>query len=116
MKPHDELRFRQVFTQTGIGPVALEGEVRFPGQYKIVRGERLADLLKRAGGLTDVAYPYGTVYLRRSVASLEEDLFRRLADQINNQLLAAMSRTTQSAKLDPQTFGAAQSFVQTLRT
>lgn len=116
VKPHDEFRFRQVFTALGAGTVTLQGEVHFPGQYKIVRGEKLDDLLKRAGGLTDVAYPYGTVYLRRSIASLEEESFRRVADSIENQLLAAMSRSTASTqKLDPATFAAAQTFVDTLR-
>lgn len=116
IKPHDELRFRQVFADVRIGSVTLEGEVRFPGDYKIIRGERLGDLLKRAGGLTDVAYPYGTVYLRRSVAALEEDSFRRLADQIDNQLMAAMTRQNTQTKLDPTAFGSIQGFVETLRT
>lgn len=119
IKPHDELRFRQVYTVTGLDPVTLEGEVRFPGQYKIVRGEHLLDLLKRAGGLTDVAYPYGTVFLRQSIAALEEESFRRVADQVENQLLAAMSRPTigtQNTRLDPTAFTALQGFVQTLRT
>jgi len=116
IKPHDELRFKQVFTQAGLGPVTVDGEVRFPGQYKIIRGEHLGDLLKRAGGLTDVAYPYGTVYLRKSVAALEQQSFRRLADEVQNQLLVGMTRTSATTKLDPTAFSAAQTFVQTLRT
>ena len=75
VKPHDELRFHEVFNSVGVGSITLEGEVRFPGQYKIIRGENLSDLLQRAGGLTNTAYPYGTVYLRRSVAALEEESF-----------------------------------------
>lgn len=116
IRPHDELRFREVFNDVGLGSVTLEGEVRFPGEYKIVRGERLADLLKRAGGLTDVAYPFGTVYLRRSAAALEEESFRRTADQIESQLLLAMSRNSSAPKLDPSAFTATQSFVEKLRT
>jgi polysaccharide export outer membrane protein len=116
IRPHDELRFRQVFTDIGLGSVTLEGEVRFPGEYKIVRGEKLADLLKRAGGLTEVAYPFGTVYLRRSAAALEEESFRRTADQIESQLLLAMSRNSAAPKLDPAAFTATQGFVKSLRT
>jgi protein involved in polysaccharide export with SLBB domain len=116
IRPHDELRFRQVFNDIGLGSVILEGEVRFPGEYKIVRGERLADLLKRAGGLTEVAYPFGTVYLRRSAAALEEESFRRTADQIESQLLLAMSRNSTAPKLDPAAFTATQGFVEKLRT
>jgi protein involved in polysaccharide export with SLBB domain len=40
--------------------VVLTGEVLFPGPYSISnRGERLLDLLGRAGGLTSEAYPEG---------------------------------------------------------
>lgn len=118
IKPHDEFRFRQVFTDVGEGRVTLEGEVRFPGQYKIIRGERLEDLLQRAGGLTDVAYPYGTVYLRRSVAAIEEESFRRVADEIESQMLVAISRATpaNTTKPDATAFSAVQGFVETLRT
>lgn len=116
IRPHDELRFREVFNDIGLGSVILEGEVRFPGEYRIVRGERLADLLKRAGGLTEVAYPFGTVYLRRSAAALEEESFRRTADQIESQLLLAMSRNSTAPKLDPAAFTATQSFLEKLRT
>lgn len=115
VKPRDEFRFREVFADTGLGSVTLEGEVRFPGTYQIIRGEHLLDLLKRAGGLTDVAYPYGTIYLRRSVAALEEDEFRRSANELEDQLLAAMGRSTTSTRADPTAFVAAQSLVQTLR-
>lgn len=116
IRPHDELRFREVFNDVGLGSVILEGEVRFPGEYRIVRGERLEDLLKRAGGLTDVAYPFGTVYLRRSAAALEEESFRRTADQIESQLLLAMSRNSAAPKLDPAAFTATQGFIKTLLT
>ncbi|HEY2446879.1 MAG TPA: SLBB domain-containing protein [Rhizomicrobium sp.] len=115
IKAHDELRFRQVFNDIGLGSVTLEGEVRFPGEYRILRGERLADLLKRAGGLTDVAYPFGTVYLRRSAAAVEEESFRRTADQIEGQLLLAMSRNSAAPKLDPAAFSATAGLIKTLR-
>jgi protein involved in polysaccharide export with SLBB domain len=116
IKPHDELRFREVFTDAGQGSVTLEGQVRFPGEYRIIRGEHLLDLLKRAGGLTDVAYPYGVIYLRRSVAALEEEQFRRAADQLQNALLAAVGHTAASSRADPGIFTGAQSLVQQLRT
>jgi protein involved in polysaccharide export with SLBB domain len=116
IRPRDELRFRQVFTDAGLGSVTLGGEVRFPGEYKIIRGEHLLDLLKRAGGLTDVAYPYGAIYLRKSVAALEEEQFRRSADQLENSLLAAVAHTNAQTRADSNVFTSAQGLVQTLRT
>ena len=37
----------------------LAGEFVRPGVYDIRRGERLSDLIQRAGGLTREAYPFG---------------------------------------------------------
>jgi len=46
--------------------VTLSGEVAFPGPYALrTRGERLADLIQRAGGFTSEAYPEGVQFTRR---------------------------------------------------
>jgi protein involved in polysaccharide export with SLBB domain len=45
--------------------VAVAGQVRFPGRYALLtRDERLADVIRRGGGLTEVAYPRGTQFFR----------------------------------------------------
>ena len=45
--------------------VTLRGEVRFPGRYALSgHDERLADVVRRAGGLTPDAYAAGTVFAR----------------------------------------------------
>jgi protein involved in polysaccharide export with SLBB domain len=116
VKPRDEVRVNQITTDTGVGQVVLQGQVRNTGTYQIVRGERLSDLLSHAGGLTTTAYPYGTVFLRRSVAAQEKDAFRREADQIEAQLLIAMSRRDPQAKLSPDAFTSLQGYVNQIRT
>ena len=87
VKPRDSLRFNQVFNDVDVGTVTLQGEVRFPGTYSIVRGDHLSDLLARAGGLTNTAYPYGTVFLRKSAAAVEHDGYVRMAQEVESQLL-----------------------------
>jgi len=91
VKPHDEIRFSQVYATVGNGSVTLQGEVRSPGNYRIEKGERLSELLLRAGGLSDVAYPYGTVFLRKSVAAIEQEGYKRAADEMQNMLLSTGS-------------------------
>jgi len=115
VSPHDQVRVNKVFTDVGIGSVTLQGQVRHAGTYQILRGEHLSDLLMRAGGLTDSAYPYGTVFLRRSVAELEQVAFRREAAEIENQLLIAMNRRDSATKLMPEGFTAVQGYVDELR-
>ena len=47
--------------------VSVEGEVYFPGEYAIAHAnERISDLLKRAGGLNQFAYPKGATLIRRN--------------------------------------------------
>ena len=52
--------------------VTLSGEVRFPGVYPILKGEKLSSLLERAGGYTDKAYLKGAKFTRRLVAENQQ--------------------------------------------
>jgi protein involved in polysaccharide export with SLBB domain len=115
VRPRDTLHFNQVFSNVGIGAVTVQGEVRFAGSYPIIRGEHLSDLLARAGGLTNTAYPYGTVFLRKSSAAAEHEGYLRAASEIENELVIAMTRVGND-KIDPSTFASMQSFVNELRT
>jgi protein involved in polysaccharide export with SLBB domain len=114
VQSHDQFRFRGISTDVGVGMVTVQGEVRYPGTFPILRGEHLSDLLARAGGLTSTAYPYGTVYLRKSAAQAERQSYSRAADEVQSQLVVAMTRIGNS-KIDPSTFSAMQSFVTELR-
>ncbi len=98
----------------GIGSATIQGEVRFAGSYPIVRGEHLSDLLAQAGGLTSTAYPYGTVFLRKSAADAEHQGYLRAANEIENELVIAMTRVGND-KIDPGTFASMQTFVNELR-
>jgi protein involved in polysaccharide export with SLBB domain len=114
VRPRDTLHFNQIFTSVGIGAVTIQGEVRSAGSYPIMRGEHLSDLLLRAGGLTNTAYPAGAVFLRKSAASAEHEGYLRAANEIENELVIAMTRVGND-KIDPATFGSMQAFVNELR-
>ncbi len=93
----DDIRFnaqQPLFEGSGI---LLSGEVARPGLYAIRKGERLSELLARAGGLTSYAYAYGTVFTRRSVKESQEEGFRRTARELNNSLLAIAARSTETS-------------------
>jgi len=112
VRPRDELHFHKVFTDTGVGSVTVQGEIRFAGNYPIRRGEHLSDVLMRAGGLTSTAYPQGTVFLRRSAAQIEQEGYQRAANDIESQLLAGVS-SIGSRGTDPT---AVHAFATQLRT
>jgi protein involved in polysaccharide export with SLBB domain len=115
VRPRDQLHFNKVFTDTGIGSVTIQGEVRFAGNYPITRGEHLSDMLMRAGGLTSTAYPRGTVFLRKSAAQVEQDGYNRAANEIQSQLVAGMARVGND-KIPGDAITAIQGFVNQLRT
>ena len=112
--PRDQLRFNPIFSDIGAGSVTLQGEVRTPGSFTIIRGEHLSDVLARAGGLTNISYPYGTVFLRQSAAQVEREGYIRAAGEIQSQLVVAMTRVGNN-KIDPSTFASLQAFVSELR-
>jgi len=114
VRARDQLHFNKVFTDTGIGSVMVQGEVRFTGNYPITRGEHLSDVLMRAGGLTSTAYPRGTVFLRKSAAQVEQDGYNRAASEIQSQLVAGMARV--GDKIPGDAITAIQGFVTQLRT
>ncbi|WP_237215187.1 SLBB domain-containing protein, partial [Falsiroseomonas oryziterrae] len=86
--PRDAVRIPRGFADREVGPVTLAGEVARPGVYDIRRGERLSELLARAGGLTAQAYPYGTVFTRESVRLRQQDGFARAARDVETSLLS----------------------------
>lgn len=67
--------------------VVIAGEVNFPGEYPLKKGETLSSLLQRAGGFTNKAYPRGGVLLRQSVKEIQQtqinDMVNRLQRELN---------------------------------
>ncbi len=115
LAPRDSVHVNEVYTVSGGGAITLQGQLRHAGTYQILRGDHLSDILVRAGGLTDTAYPYGTVFLRRSVALNEQESYRRQAQAIENQLMTAMTRRDPNSKMSPDSFAAMQSYVKEIR-
>ncbi len=87
LSPRDVIRVPRGFTDRETGPVTLAGEALRPGVYDIRRGERLSELLARAGGLTPQAYAYGTVFTRESVRHRQQDGFQRTARELETSLI-----------------------------
>lgn len=67
--------------------VTLKGEVRYPGEYTFRDGEKLHDVLIRAGGLTENAFPRGAVFTREKLRQLEAERLRDAEDRLKSNLL-----------------------------
>jgi protein involved in polysaccharide export with SLBB domain len=90
LKPGDVLTIHQITGWNDIGAsITIEGEVAHPGSYGFQDGERLSDVLRRAGGFRGTAYPAGAVLIREQVRELEEKSRAELIRQIETSASAA---------------------------
>jgi len=106
LAPFDLLTIKQVPQWAQQESISLEGEVRFPGRYAIQRGETLAAVIRRAGGLTDLAFAEGVVFTRQSLKEREAEQIRALTDRLERDLTAL---ALQNSQLQAGGQGAAQS-------
>jgi protein involved in polysaccharide export with SLBB domain len=90
--PGSGVRFNSLVSDQEKGAVLMAGEFRRPGLYTIRRGERLSEVIARAGGLTEQAYPYGAVFTRKSVQKTQQEGFRRTAREINMAIAAKIMK------------------------
>ncbi|MCC7428473.1 MAG: SLBB domain-containing protein [Alphaproteobacteria bacterium] len=97
------------------GPVALLGEVRRPGFYPVRRGERLSELIERAGGLSGQAYPLGAVLTRESARRAERAAFERAAQELEAAMPVALSRSGEAGARAAASVPALSQLVRTLR-
>lgn len=71
--------------------MTITGEVVNPGQYSIIDGDTVLDLINRAGGYTDNSFSEGAVYLRKDVAEQQKLGFLRSADELEDTLVSIIS-------------------------
>ena len=65
LEPYDNIAVRYIKEFQLQKRVFMEGEVEFPGPYAIsMENEKILSIIKRAGGLTDEAFPAGATLVR----------------------------------------------------
>ena len=65
LKPYDVITIKKNPNFADVSVVYIGGEVKYPGNYTLKnQDERLSDLIKRAGGLTEAGFAEGTRFTR----------------------------------------------------
>jgi len=95
LAPNDQLFIRAVPDWSAERVVEIRGEVRFPGTYTFRRGERISEVLKRAGGFTPRAFTRGAIFTRASVRAIQEE---RLHSFIQEQEQELLRQSAEAAK------------------
>jgi protein involved in polysaccharide export with SLBB domain len=113
LEEHDNLRISRVPDWDTLWSVTLEGEVKFPGRYRIRQGETLQQVLERAGGLTDEAFPEGAIFLRDDLRAREQQQIEALARRLEADLTSLALQNQQSG--DPVTVDTGRQLLSQLR-
>jgi polysaccharide biosynthesis/export protein len=86
LRPYDVLVIKETPEWRGQESITLRGEVRFPGTYPIRKGETLSSVVARAGGLTDEAFPEGSVFTRQELKEQEKQQLETLGKRLQSDL------------------------------
>ena len=72
--------------------VTLTGQVKFPGTYTFNDGDRLSDVIIRAGGFTDNAFLYGASFERESVRKVQQQALKDAMTRLKKKLAIISSQ------------------------
>jgi polysaccharide export outer membrane protein len=119
LAPFDFLVVKEISEWSSQETVYLDGEVRFPGEYPIERGETLRSVIARAGGLTALAFPQGSVFTRETLKEREKRQMEVLADRLKQDLgtlaLQGAQASGSGAQQASETLAIGQSLLADLR-
>lgn len=101
LKPNDYLFIKAVPEWDAYKEVNILGEVRFPGVYRIQKGERLSSVIERAGGFTEKAYLKGAVFTREKVRELQQRQLDEAIGRFEEELYSESVRSVEAA-LSPE--------------
>ena len=98
LQAYDVLSIKPVPFWRETESIELKGEFKFPGTYSIKTGETLSEVIERAGGLTERAFPNGAIFSRQNLRVKEEEQRSRLIAQLEADLVNATLSATDSAE------------------
>ena len=109
LRPNDGLSIKTVPGLRPLRRVTVVGEVQHPGTYTVIPGERLSDLLRRAGGFSDDAYLPAVQFYRESVRKLQQERIEESLRRLELEMETAAQRfTAESAALGDDTVNVEQ--------
>ncbi|MGH8260233.1 MAG: SLBB domain-containing protein, partial [Steroidobacteraceae bacterium] len=102
LQPFDSLSIKQLSLWSDQEQVTLIGQVRFPGVYTIKEGETLRSVMTRAGGLTDYAFPQGSVFTRVELKQREQQELDMLTQRTQGDITAMALQATAAGTVNGQ--------------
>lgn len=97
LQSKDRIEIQRKTNWTVDNTVEIQGEVRHPGTYTIGKGETIADLVARAGGLTKYAYPQAAIFSREVLRIQEAQRKQMLANNLKQEIASLTLRRQSSS-------------------
>ena len=113
--PGDTVRVNQKFNRVAEQSITLLGEVKNPGKYDLMPGDTMLSLLRRAGGLTDIAYPDGVIFSRASERKQEEARYKAQARDLEMSLAESLRQDDKDKKPNDAQVSAARGIISQLK-
>lgn len=96
LQDYDEVTIYRIPNWYDRRVITLTGQVKFPGTYTFVDGDKLSDVLVRAGGFTNKAFLYGASFERKSVKKMQQQALKDSMMRLKKKL-AVMSAKPREA-------------------
>lgn len=88
LKEYDEISIHTIPNWSERKTVTVGGEVNFPGTYVIEDGDKLYNIIQRAGGYTDKAFIEAAVFTRESIKELQTKRQKQSILELKQKVLA----------------------------
>ncbi len=99
-------------SQLEFSNVLLKGEFVYPGYYDISSNLTILDVIEKAGGFTDSAYPEASVFTRESIKDQQKESYIKTAENLEKSLIDAVSTGNQ---IEGEAYEAIVAFINNLK-
>ena len=86
LQSKDRLNIHKIPAWSENYTIELRGEFVFPGKYTFQRGDTLAKIIAKAGGLTDYADINASVFTRQKLKAIEQKSISKLAEDLRLEI------------------------------
>jgi len=81
--------------------IKISGAVIRPGNYKMIEGENIFDLIEEAGGYTQNAFPEGAIYLNEQAKDINESATEKLYNEFIDGLIDILQKSSGQIDITP---------------
>jgi len=97
LKPSDTILIPGIKNASLVKQVTITGEVAYPGTYTIRQGEKVSDLITRAGGFSEYAYFYGAKYTSQKAREIQQKSIDQMIERLKLSIMQTTSEKAQTA-------------------